>query len=634
MACDPCGGANGLVRVNKDYVNSRFREAPFNLSENITNLTQMFPAVYDGFNVKQVEHGTSPEYTKLVYKGSHGPVFDDWDAFEPIKTPQAENGDLCPPKTNCSWNPHELDFATEAIKYGLHRIQLATKPYCIDDIKWKFEFKQILKMQLEDMLRQNVNIFDQVIRNNLIKLAKKIVITQTGGTDVNFNTTNDKEWPPIADIEQVGRLNLEYIISYYNEIATIAGPDQAVGMQDGMPIFPICVHPSDWRLAYRLDNNFNEAFLRGEKNSDIYSSYQFLNKVGPFVAKFDPFAWRYELDAATNLPVRVLHVENEICGATGSYSSYSPAYERAPLGVALIATRRPFDVLKEPALNSTDGRNRFGDSMFFDFEWYNERCKTDPTGKWGFYYTEGVLGVEPMGIDLWAFMYRREVRDAFVESITSPTCLQPITVCGAAIDSGCPMPSILDCCKAAGIAGREDTTLAFKFDSDAVTFYGLSASDPVSVKTVNGVFTGQFDGATSNGKILNISFDPADFADVQCCPDTFIGLVTAVDTVCTANIVSAETCTVGGVDMFHIFLDQPIACSSDTNPIKIKTTDCEFIDMVLVGDAIGGTELYVNYAVAPDPDCGVNCVNFVSACCGTAQAGCPECEDVEPVCTP
>ena len=353
----------------------------------------------------------------------HGSVNDQaaLEQWRSIQISRAASGDD-PGYDSCRYESDMIDYAFETIQYTGYETTKRSKDICLNDIKWKWEFKQQLKLIFGFLADVTLQIWENYGREMYLKMCadqSQIFVCVRGApntspltTDYNPFTSDEMTITRDVDIAQLDWSYLDWWYEYMN----IQAPQAALGNDGGMPSYGLVIHAKDFDDMIRGDADIREDF-RYAKSMVLIDQYGKVKSYKGYAIIHDEMAPRFRsksgsMTATTITLQRVLPFASEST-TIGSKYKINPDYLNAEYAIGVIFIKDVFEIMVPPSgPTSPGGGTQFGavPSLNGEFHWLNiiDRCE-NPLGEKGYYFSRFQAFAKPGDHhdNAVAFIYKR-----------------------------------------------------------------------------------------------------------------------------------------------------------------------------------------------------------------------------------
>jgi len=566
------GGNNCCVTTNQ--VIEGFLAAPPLISQTIEDLTVGHPNfLVDLLPTKPFPLGNGTQMQKIIFRGLMPEIergFDKWA--------QMENPTGCDPCAGpgCGYHWNDLGgYGLERKNMTLMQKDYRTPDYCVNLIKYTYQFREVMEQIMKNLWRQVSFIKAWNINHNaLTALSKKFVVDSAGP---KINTANPYVYPNIGNA-RLSNLNIDLLEFFYNWL--VLNPDVVpFGSQDGAPYFSVMASKQVLSRMWRDNPALREDIRHCDSVScEQLGKYNFMYTVrGMFIPAPILLPRRFNIIAGE--PVEVLPYLNGIPMEIGFFTGINPAYEAATHEEVLIMGRDPLSIFVGSEIETLGAGTDFGPQPNYLnwFKWVNPETCQDPFRRVGFFANHIEIGIQQDKSDgVFAVLVERPAVGLTFQVNPSPICPPTIAPCDNLIPpTDCPCPQILGTVAIPTVDNKWLFTFAVPID--------VLVAAPITVTLQNGgQVTGTVAAISADGLVAEIVLDSA--VDLTCNKAIFVGA--CYDTLaCSATVYAASDCRSGATNAVKLTLSDPIKavtpgdlitgyfCDGTTQTLEVVTAD-------------------------------------------------------------
>lgn len=329
---------------------------------------------------------------------------------------------------SCRYESEIIDYAFETVNYTGYETSRRTRDICLNDIKWKWEFRQQLNLIFGFLSDITLSIWENFARETYLRYAadqNQIYILTDGSPDgtplitpggmtAPYNPFVNDEITITRDLD-VSTLDWSFMDWWY-QFLSLQVPMGNVGNQDGMPVYGLVIHPKDLDYMIRHNSDIREDF-RYHAPRVLIDQYGSVTSYKGFSIIPDMRQPRFRVKAggvgASTLTLeRVLPYTTEAT-TIGSKPHIDPEYVNAEYAMGMIFIKDVFQVRVPPAgPASPGGGTNFGvvPSLMGEFKWLNiqDRCE-NPLNEKGYYFSRYQAFTQPLENydEAICFLYKR-----------------------------------------------------------------------------------------------------------------------------------------------------------------------------------------------------------------------------------
>ena len=321
---------------------------------------------------------------------------------------------------SCRYESDMIDYAFETVQYTGYETTRRTRDVCLNDIKWRWQFQQQLRLIFGGLADVTLSIWENFGREMYLKYCAdegSIYILAQGSPDsLPLSTTYDPFTSDEITIQRdidISALDWSFM-EWWHQYLALQAPMAAVGNEDGMPLYGLVVHPWDFDQMIREDDDLREDF-RFAKPNVLIENYGTTKAWRGFSIINDMLAPRFKVKtvAANTVTLeRVLPYQEEAT-TVGNKTVVDPDYVNAEYAMGVIFLKNVYETLIPPSGPAAPGGGTsFGvqPSLNGEFRWLNilDRCE-NPLGEKGYYFARFQGFSRPMehSKDAIAFLYKR-----------------------------------------------------------------------------------------------------------------------------------------------------------------------------------------------------------------------------------
>ena len=411
-------GSGDIIAITEEVLHRSYKDAAEFMDRVIANATKDHKRLFYGM----IPRGAYPLGQGLVRKKNrfYGPVGDQagLTSFNTITVGNEADGDT-PAFDSCLQDAQLVDWGTETIQYTGYGTARRTKDFCINDVKWTWEFKQQLKLIYGSLADVTVSVWETWGREIYLKFcadAGRLVVLAGGAPDgTPFSVTYD----PFTTTEitipagDISRLEWNFMDWWHQALSFDVGMKGAVGSDADMPVYGLCVHPKDFKDMIMRDAELREDY-RFAKPTVLIDQYGKVDRFQGFGLTHDMCAPRFTIkdyDGTNYVLERVLPWNTEDT-TVGIKPTLNTNYLNAEFAIGIVYIKDVVRSLVPPAGPAAPAPGfHFGASPALNGAWEFLNYKTDnnPLGEKGRFFGRFQMFPDPGANDVYpvAFLYRR-----------------------------------------------------------------------------------------------------------------------------------------------------------------------------------------------------------------------------------
>ncbi len=330
--------------------------------------------------------GMGEEIRVLTFERTIAADTDTWAGVTQNTTSPAGN--------NCVPTATTLGFAQRYRTFGLSQKAIESPAFCINDIRFGFQFKEQLS-NMFDMLTQNVAyIWKRRYRKQYFDLCEHKVVAKLNGSTLHENTSAYPTQVPTSALTQ-GILNWARM-----RLMRDGAGAACAGRENGAPVFTLVTS------AEASDNiirqNADDMRYTTAKVNELYAPLGVDRSYRGFYHVIDDFPRRFDTDRNEILP----YIADQTTAtppvaqntAKGTRSIINPLYESAPYEESIIFVKDVMRSMVPGAITSPGGNTSFEPQNYRgDFKFLNIRDRLEnPDGTWGYFRGTMQSGAKPI----------------------------------------------------------------------------------------------------------------------------------------------------------------------------------------------------------------------------------------------
>jgi len=319
----------------------------------------------------------------------------------------------------CRYDAKLVDWGVQTIDFTIYETARRTKDFCINDLKWNWQFRQQLGLIYNSLNNVTVSVWEHWGREQYLRMCasagRLVVLAGGAGDSTPFSVTYD----PFSTTEitiphgDVSMLSWDFMDWWHQALSMDVGMKGSVGSDGDMPTYGLCVHPKDFKDMIMKDSELREDF-RFSKGEVLIEHYGKVKTYQGYSLMNDMMAPRFKIkdDDGTSFVLERVLPWTEVATTIGVKPELNPDYLNAEFAIGTIYLRDVFSSKIPPAGPATPAKGfQFGAVPGLNGEWMWLNYKTDnnPLGEKGRFFGRFQSAADPGENDLYpvSFLYRR-----------------------------------------------------------------------------------------------------------------------------------------------------------------------------------------------------------------------------------
>lgn len=559
MTCSPCNLPGSFTAgALADYLS----RSPEYLSQQLViRMPKTTSYLFDMIDKKVFPDGVGRTIQKETFYLNLTPNYWDFNGWTVLADSRAGT-DLIPGNDACNLPTQEFEPAgSRRAIYDTLAKKLATKEFCLEDIRSKFEFGQKMNAITSFLQKITIHELEMLARNAILNYSIKYILSRDDSTLAigypdgvfPYNKADPRRFPNLTKqgggLLPVGVLSgdsLQLIYDLvYNDLV-----DYALDTQDMKPVFGLWCSSEVWSRIFISDVDVRQDVRWSSFADALLTKYNVRNSYrGMFTHTEIAKPIRANVTTAGDVEYVSPILTDLPTGEVGVHTTQNPAWSTAIYEVIFVITKSMIEGYTRPDITRL-GLAEFGalGSLMDGWKWFSPKICGNEEQQKGYFFKR--LELAPAMGDvpyIAAFLVKREKMQASIVYGKEPVC-PPTDSCPVQIltTDACPCATIIDVCETI-----DPNALLFTLSEAVVD--GVYSITLLTGGTVDATAS----GASGNKGVFTFAFPvPADrglFVGINCA---------AASTVCSSNVISSEQ-VIDQVTQLSISLVNTVVCATD-----------------------------------------------------------------------